>query len=482
MTRYIAFDLGAASGRAFVGELEGGILQAKEIHRFANSARNEDGRLRWDINSIVGEIRNVLGKAGGTFGAIGIDAWGVDFGLVDENGRLLENPVAYRDKRTGGAMESFFKKLPRDRLYGLTGIQMMNINTVFQLESMVVAGDPLLQRASRLLLIPDLLNSSLCNIQCTEFTNATTTQLYNPRRRNWDPDIIEALGIREELMPDIVNPGTVIGETEAGSQRRLPVVAVASHDTGSAVVAVPLKAEDAAYISSGTWSLMGIESKEPMINQDSCEHNVTNEGGVGGTFSVLKNIMGLWLLQGCFREWKVSYEETVALARRAPAFKFILDPDNSLFFDPDSMTGAITRFCKKTGQQEPESQGEFARAILEGLALAYRHTLEILQEVSGRKINLINVVGGGSLNGLLNQFTADCTGLEVRAGPVEATAIGNLLVQAMAMGEIEDVDELRGIVRNSFPQQRFLPSKNSAWDTAHESFCRLIEYQEGEWR
>jgi rhamnulokinase len=477
MTRYIAFDIGATSGRAFIGESDGRVLRTKEIHRFANSPKNENGRLRWDINSIIGEIRRVLSKINSTFDAIGIDTWGVDFGLVDDNGRLLENPVAYRDKRTEGAMQSFFKKMPRDQLYNLTGIQIMKINTIFQLESMVVTGDPLLQRASKLLMVPDLLNASLCNVQCTEFTNATTTQLYNPRIRNWDCKILEAVGISQELMPNIVNPGTVIGEAEIDSQHRIPLVAVASHDTGSAVAAVPIEAGYSAYISSGTWSLMGIESKEPVINQESYKHNVTNEGGLCGTFMILKNIMGLWLLQGCCREWKLSYEEMMASASKAPAFKCILDPDNSIFFDPDSMTGVIARFCRRTGQREPESQGEFARVILESLALAYRYTLEILQEISGRQIGVINIIGGGSLNSLLNQFTADCTGLEVRAGPVEATAIGNLLAQAIAMGEIEDLQELRKIVRDSFPQQIYLPSRNPAWDMSYDMFRKLNSFQ-----
>jgi rhamnulokinase len=482
MTRYIAFDIGAASGRAFTGEFDGRVLRTKEIHRFANSPKNEKDRLRWDINGIVSEIRKVLSQINGTFDAIGIDTWGVDFGLVDDNGRLLENPVAYRDRRTEGAMQSFFKKMPRNQLYNLTGIQMMKINTIFQLESMVVARDPLLQRASKLLMVPDLLNSSLCNIQCTEFTNATTTQLYNPRIRNWDCDILEAVGIRHELMPDIVNPGTVIGEAGVVPQYYIPLIAVASHDTGSAVAAVPIEGEHCAYISSGTWSLMGIESNKPIINRESYKHNVTNEGGVCGTYGVQKNIMGLWLLQCCCREWKLSYEEIVASAGKAPAFKCILDPDNSIFFDPDSMTEAINKFCEKSGQQGPASQGEFARAILESLALAYRHTLEILQEVSGRQIGVMNIVGGGSLNSLLNQFTADCTGLEVRAGPVEATAIGNLLVQAMAMGEIKDLQELRKIVRDSFPQQTYSPSRNPAWDMAYERFLKVIDHQEYEWR
>jgi len=402
--------------------------------------------------------------------------------LFDAQGVLIGAPFTYRDRRTHGAMEEFLSKIPREKLYQLTGIQFLPFNTVFQLYSMVRDKSPQLKIASSLLFIADIFNYFFTGIKKSEFTFATTSQLYNPRTSDWEDEIFECLTVSKSIMQEIVQPGTIVGELteDIGTQtglKGIPVVAVASHDTGSAVSAVPALGRKFAYISSGTWSLMGIESQIPIINEKSLKYNFTNEGGVCGTFRVLKNIMGLWLLQKCRRKWaetrEYSYSELTRMAENAIPLETIVDPDIPEFLNPADMPVEIERFCRATSQPVPRNVGQFVRTILESLALAYRYTLEQLREISKENIEQIHIVGGGSQNHLLCQFTADATGLPVYAGPVEVTAVGNILVQAMAFGRISSLEELRGVVRRSFSLDLYEPQHTSDWDEAYERFIKL---------
>lgn len=481
---YLAFDLGAESGRAVLGRLDDtGRLQISHLHRFPNRMINVIGNLHWDVLGLYGEMLEAMRICTTNHTSspmsIGVDTWGVDFALLDAEGNLIGAPFAYRDRRTHGAMEEFLSKISRERLYQLTGIQLLPNNTVFQLYSMVRDKSPQLEIASDLLFMPDLFNYFLTGIKKSEFTIATTSQLYNPRIGYWESEIFEQLAVPKGIMQEIVQPGTIIGElTENISAqtglKKIPVVAVASHDTGSAVAAIPTSGENFAYISSGTWSLMGIESQGPIIDK---KYNLANEGGVCGTFRVLKNINGLWLLQACRKKWantrEYSYIELTQMAESAIPFRAIIDPERSEFLNPADMPLAIKRFCRVTGQPVPQGIGQFVRVILESLALAYRHTLEQLTEISGKDIEKIHIVGGGAQNYLLCQFTADATGLPVYAGPIEATAIGNILVQAMAFGRILSLEELREVVRHSFSLNLYEPQHALDWDEAYGRFIKL---------
>ncbi|MDP8225864.1 MAG: rhamnulokinase [Candidatus Lernaella stagnicola] len=483
MADYLAFDFGAESGRAVAGSLAGRRLRIREAHRFPNHLLTTEGRLHWDLDALFGNLLEGLQRHTAESGAprsIGVDTWGVDFGLLDAAGKLLESPTAYRDDRTRGAMEYFFHKLPRRRIYERTGVQFLPFNTLFQLASLVRDGSPLLERARDLLFMPDLFHYRLTGERFSEFTFATTSQLYNPRDYEWDERLFQALAISREWMQDVVMPGTVIGNVreEWAAQTGcgpVPVVAVATHDTGSAIAAVPAQGEDWAYISSGTWSLMGVEAREPVIGDAAYEANLTNEGGVGGRFRVLKNITGLWLLQQCRRQWDPtrSYADLAAAAQTAAPFVSLVDPDDAAFLNPDDMPTAIVDFCVRTGQPAPVGEAAMTRCIFESLALKYRFVLEQLRAVTGHEVNRIHVIGGGCQNELLCQFTADATGLPVTAGPVEATAIGNLLVQAMAMGEVESLTELRRVVRESFEMREYAPREPAAWDEVWPRFRAL---------
>jgi rhamnulokinase len=481
---YLAFDLGAESGRALLGRLDGkGRLSVEEILRFPNGPVRLGGHLHWDVpglhRSILEGIRRAA-DAGPV--SIGVDTWGVDFGLLDRDGELLGNPFAYRDARTRGADEAFFERMTRRRLYELTGIQHLPFNTVFQLFAMVRGDAPLLSRAADLLFIPDLFHYFLTGRKATEFTFATTSQLFSPTARRWEEEILRAVGVDRALLQDVVEPGTVLGELDARVQKetgagRAVVTAVATHDTGSAVAAVPASGEDFAYISSGTWSLVGVESHKPVMGREAQEADVTNEGGVGNTFRVLKNVMGLWLLQECRRVWAggqdLSYEELGRMAENAPPFAALVDPGLGAFLTPPDMPGALTEALRKTGQPVPPTRGGMVRCILESLALAYRRVLEQVCRVTGKRPAVLHVIGGGSRNALLCRLTADATGLPVRAGPAEATAVGNLLVQAMALGRISSLGELREVVRNSFSMVTYEPGPGAPWDEAYEKFLRL---------
>jgi rhamnulokinase len=488
-TAFLAVDLGAESGRAVLGRFDGDRITLDEVHRFPNvPVRLPDG-LHWDVLRIMGEVKEGIARAaknGGRIESLGVDAWGVDFALLDREGCLISNPYHYRDPRTEGMDERAFDRMPREEIYGTTGIQFMPINTLFQLLAM--EGSPLLHAAQTLLLIPDLISYWLTGEKVCEFTAASTTQLLDARSGDWDCDLLEKMRFPGHIFGEIVPPGTRLGPLlsevaeETGAKEGLPVTAVASHDTASAVVAVPAEGENFAYISSGTWSLVGVELPKPAIAPEGMHANFTNEGGFGGTTRFLKNVMGLWLLQECRRTWaregrEYSYEELTRLAQEAPAAGSLLDPDHPGFLAPGDMPGRIRRFCRETHQSPPEEPGEIVRCVLESLALKYRWVLERAEEITGRRADVIHVVGGGVQNTLLCQLTADATRRPVRAGPVEATALGNLMVQAYARGYLGSLEEIRGAVRASSVEVEDYRPTGSAdeWDEAYERLRGIVD-------
>ncbi len=493
MPRYLVFDIGTSEGRAMVGTLEAGRLALQEIHRFPNQAVPVGNTLYWDIlylwSGVLTGLRAWQGVAEGRPDGIGLDTWGVDFALLDESGALLDNPVHNRDRRTDGMMARVFEKVPREELYARTGIQFMQINTLYQLYAMALAGAPALRHAATFLTIADLLNYWLTGRQVVEFTSATCTQFYDPRADDWARDLLERLGIPTGMLPEVVPPGTVLGPLPASLRERGgidgPVIAVATHDTGSAVAAVPAENNRFAYISSGTWSLMGAEVRAPVITPESLKYNFTNEGGVDGTFRLLKNILGMWLVQSCQETWASAGEmytpdELVEMAAAAPAFGPVIDPhpNSPDFRTPGDMPGRIRAFCQRTGQPVPETRGAVLRCILESLALKYRQTLEQLEEVLGQAVEVIHIVGGGSRNRLLCQMTADATNRPVIAGPGEATAMGNLMVQAMTTGHVESHEAGRALIRRSVQLRRYEPAASGDWDAAYarvQDVARLSE-------
>ena len=487
---FLAFDLGASNGRAMLGELRDGRLNVSELYRFPNGMISVLGHLHWNIYNLFEHIKEGLRlysrKMDRPPESIGIDTWGVDFGLLARDGSILGLPYGYRDRRTEGAMDSFFAKVPADRVYELTGIQFLPFNTLFQLEAMVRDNSPLLDSATDLLFIPDLLNYLLTGIKKTEFTFATTSQLYNPMKKDWEEELLSALGLSGTIMQEIIEPGNILGETTpeiamGTGLPQVPVVAVATHDTGSAVAAVPAEGTDWAYISSGTWSLMGIETGAPIITKESLELNFTNEGGVAGTFRFLKNIAGLWLLEECRRMWakerECRYEELMHLAESAEPFAALIDPDRDEFLNPPDMPEAIRSVCKKTDQREPGSPAEFVRCILESLALKYRFVLHQLKRVSDNPINRIHVIGGGVRNTVLCQFTANATQLPVVAGPAEATAVGNIMVQALSRGYVPSPAEMREVIRRSFDCAAYEPQQTKEWNVAYDRFRDIIDVE-----
>jgi rhamnulokinase len=490
---FLALDLGAESGRAMLGQFDGQRLQLAEAHRFANEpvCLPSDGtgyRLHWDVLRLWSEIKCGIALAAqeceGKLAGVGLDTWGVDFGLLDCSGALLGNPYHYRDSRTDGMVEEAFHRAGREEIFQRTGIQFMQLNSLYQLLSMVVGESPLLEIAETFLTMPDLFNYWLTGRKVCEFSIATTTQCYDPRAGDWARPMLEKLGIPTRIFSEIVPPGTVLGDMlpqvaeDVGT--RIPVIAPACHDTGSAVAAVPAKGTDFAYISSGTWSLVGTELAEPVINADSLAYNFTNEGGVGGTFRFLKNIMGLWLVQESRRTWagqgeSLSYDELTQMAAEAEPLCAIVDPDDGDFLKPGDMPARLRAFCERTGQPVPESKGSIVRCALESLALKYRWTLERLEEMLGRRLEPIHIIGGGTQNRLLNQLAADATGRRVVTGPIEATAIGNVLVQMMALGHIASLAEGRQIVCGSFDVETYEPQGGDEWEEAYGRFLELTE-------
>ena len=480
----LAIDLGAESGRAILGTLDSERLALSEIHRFANTpVRLPDG-LHWDVlrlwNEIQAGIALAIRKHGGKLESVGIDTWGVDFGLLDRRGALLANPYHYRDNRTDGMLDEAFRRMARERIFELTGIQFMQLNTLFQLLALVVSRSPLLDVAETFLTMPDLFNYWLTGQVACEFSNATTTQCYDPRRRAWAEPLLQAMEIPRRIFPRVIAPGTVLGPlsptvAEETGAKQVVVIAPACHDTGSAVAAVPAEGKDFAWISSGTWSIMGVESREPIINASSLVFNFTNEGGVNDTFRFSKNIAGLWLVQECRRTWAVegaelSYAELTQMAAQADPLVAVIDPDHNDFLKPGDMPARIRAFCQRTNQPVPASKAAVVRCALESVALKYSWVLEHLEEMIGRRLEPIHIVGGGTQNRLLSQFTADATGRVVVTGPIEATAIGNLLMQAIALGHIGSLQQGRTIVRNSFAPEIFKPRSRARWD---EAYARL---------
>jgi rhamnulokinase len=495
--RFLAFDLGAESGRAVVGLLEGDRLRLEEVHRFPNGpVRLPDG-LHWDVLRLWTEIKRGLAlavqKHGADLAGVGLDTWGVDFGLLDRDGALVSNPYHYRDSRTDGMLDEAFRRVPRQEIFEQTGIQFMQLNSLYQLLAMVVGRSPALDIAETFLTMPDLFNYWLTGRKVCEFSIATTTQCYDPHRGGWAIPLLEKMGIPTHIFPEIVPPGTVLGkllpavaeEACPEPSRRvgvsgLQVIAPACHDTGCAVAAVPAEGADFAYISSGTWSLMGAELPEPVINEQSLAFDFTNEGGVGGTFRFLKNIAGLWLVQECRRTWahqgeEFSYDELAQMAAQATPLQSVVDPDYPDFLKPGDMPARIRGFCEMTDQPVPQSKGAAVRCALESLALKYRWVLERLEEILGRRLEPIHIVGGGTQNWLLNQFAADATGRRVVTGPIEATAAGNVITQAMALGHIGSLEEGRQVVRNSFDVVAYEPAGEPEWDEAYGRFLATMK-------
>jgi rhamnulokinase len=487
--RFLAFDLGAESGRAVVGLLEGDRLRLEEVHRFPNGpVRLPDG-LHWDVLRLWTEIKRgltlVVQEHGADLAGVGLDTWGVDFGLLDRDGALISNPYHYRDSRTDGMLDEAFRRVPRAEIFEQTGIQFMQLNSLYQLLAMVVGRSPALGIAETFLTMPDLFNYWLTGRKVCEFSIATTTQCYDPRQGGWAIPLLERLGIPTRIFPEIVPPGTVLGQllpavAEEVGVSGLPVIAPACHDTGCAVAAVPAEGADFAYISSGTWSLMGAELPEPVINEQSLTFDFTNEGGVGGTFRFLKNIAGLWLVQECRRTWarqgeELSYEDLTQMAAQATPLQSVVDPDYADFLKPGDMPARIRAFCEMTDQPVPQSKGAVVRCALESLALKYRWVLKRLEEILGRHLEPIHIVGGGTQNLLLNQFAADATGRRVITGPIEATAAGNVITQAIALGHIGSLEEGRQIVRNSFDVATYEPAGGAEWEEAYGRFLAVME-------
>ncbi len=489
---FLAFDLGAESGRAIVGQFDGERLQLSEPHRFPNPPVHLPDGIHWDILRLWAEMKQGLTLAVQKFGShltsLGIDTWAVDFGLLDRTGALIGNPYHYRDNRTEGMLDAAFKQVPRAEIFEQTGIQFLPLNSLYQLLAMVKSQSPALEIAETFLTIPDLLNYWFTGRKVCEFTNATTTQCYNPRRRDWAKDMLEKLEIPTHIFPEVVPPGTNLGHLlpyvakEVGLEADTGplVIAPACHDTGSAVAAVPAQESGFAWISSGTWSVVGVEWPAPVINEQSLAYNFTNEGGVGDTFRFSRNVMGLWLVQECRRTWarqgeEFSYAELTHLAAEAEPFGAVIDPDDAGFFVPGDMPARLQTYCRETGQSVPESKGEIVRCALEGIALKYRWVLERIEEVTGRRLEPLHIVGGGTQNQLLSQFTANATGRPVITGPIEATATGNLMMQMMALGHIASVAEGRQLVQRSFDWLTFDPVNQVEWDEAYSRLLRLME-------
>ncbi len=511
--KILAFDLGAESGRGVLGLFDGRKLRLEVIHRFPNGPVRTLDTMHWDVLRLYSEILATLRRCAaehGEIASLGIDTWGVDFGLLGRGGVLLGNPRHYRDPHTEGSMESAFAKVSREEIFRQTGLQFMRFNSLFQLLALQRDRSPLLDVAENLLFMPDLFHYFLTGIKTNEFTNTTTSQLYDPTAKRWAFGLVKAFDLPSRILGTIVNPGTVLGPlrpsvaSETGI-KPIQVIAPATHDTGSAIAAVPASGSlrfapaeshdskhaagakrqatvnlpDWAYISSGTWSLMGAELPAPLINDKAREYNFTNEGGVGGTIRFLKNIMGLWLVQECRRVWErenknFSYEDLTRMAEGAPPFVSLVNPDDPGFILPDHMPQALGEFCRESCQPVPVEPGPVIRCALESLALRYRWVLERLEELLGRRLETIHVVGGGCQNELLCQFTTDACNRQVLAGPVEATAIGNLLVQAVGLGILSSLSEAREVVGNSFEVRSYTPKNSDDWEGPYQRFLKLL--------
>jgi rhamnulokinase len=482
---YLAFDLGAESGRAILAELQAGVLSTQEIRRFQNVPVTDRGTLRWDVDRLWWEISKTLALLAETpLAGVGVDTWGVDYALLGPKGELLENPYHYRDRRTVGRMEEVLRNVPKEDIYRATGIQFMAINTLYQVYAAMQQTPELLKMARRLITIPDLFHYWLTGNAVSEFTVATTTQLVNTETRTWAHELIDRIGLPPHLWGEIVEPGTILGKLQPSAGRNLaladtPVVAPAAHDTGSAVAAITAR-EGTAFLSSGTWSLLGMEVDNPLVSLEAMRLNFTNEGGVNGTTRLLKNVMGLWILQSCQQAWtsegqSSDHSEWTRMAAREESFASLVDPDHESFLRPDDMRKAIARFCRRTHQPVPRSPGGYVRAILESLAFKYRLVLANLEKLTGKRVERIRVIGGGSRNRLLNQLTADATGKTVLAGPAEAAALGNVAMQMLATGAVSSLEEVRSIIDRSYPTEVFEPLDTEKWDRQAERFEHYCE-------
>jgi rhamnulokinase len=495
---YLGVDLGAESGRVMAGCWDGRRMRLEELHRFPNGPVAVADTLRWDILRLWSEIQNGMTLAARRFGkavvSVGVDTWGVDFVMLSKSGELLGQPFNYRDARTRGMIDEAAKRVPRSQIFAATGVQFMELNTLYQLLALKKNSPEILAAAETFLNTPDYLNWCLSGARVSEFSIASTTQCFNPAKRDWAFDLLAKFDLPAKIFPKIVSPGTRIGSLRDSVAERaglgaVSVIAPAEHDTGSAVAAVPTThtgRTNWAYLSSGTWSVLGVEVKEANLSPRTLELDMTNEGGVDSTFRLLKNIMGLWLVQGCKRTFEargrsVDYGELVRLASEAPALRSIVDPNDARFLNPPDMPSAIQVYCKDTGQPAPESEGALVRSALESLALKYQATLSSIEELTGQKVEVIHIVGGGSQNTLLNQMTANACNRPVLAGPIEATVLGNVLVQARAAGEIKDLAELRGIVRSSSDLREFTPEakESGMWEDARGRFAAFAAGQAG---
>lgn len=474
--RYIATDFGAGSGRIIVGNISNNKLELEEIHRFDNRQIKLGKSLHWDFLCLLQELKTGIGIAAKKYpdiGGIGVDTWGVDFGLLDEKDNLLGNPYCYRDNRTAGMMEKAYTRLPKEEIYNICGIQFMELNTAFQLMSMRLEGHPQLQIARSLLFMPDLFNYFLTGEKRNEYTIASSSSLLDASKKTWSAKVIKALDIPPHLFCSIVHPGELIGKlTEEVCDELncypIDVFAVGSHDTASAAAVTYSHNGHTAFLSSGTWSLMGMHLEKPVLTEEAMLADITNEGGIDNKITFLKNITGLWMLQNVVKEWKeengqTAYDTLLGEASLAKPFTALVDPDDKSFSNPASMSKAIVAYCQATGQPVPETKGGFTRVILESLALKYREAVQQIEQCTNVKVEQVHIVGGGSMNALLNQLTSDATGLPVIAGPVEATAIGNIIVQAMAKGEIKNMDDAAAIISHSFSVEKYTPSNPHEW-------------------
>jgi rhamnulokinase len=490
--KFVAVDLGASSGRLMVGAWDGRRFALEELHRFANGGVSVRGSVEWDVLRLWQEIQTGLMRFKARYGdapaGIAVDAWGVDFGLLDKHGRMLGNPACYRDPRTNGIPEKVFARVSEAEIFAATGVQTMQINTLFQLAAMAMTDDPRLECAETLLMIPDLLSYFLCGGKQVEYTEASTTQMYRlgvqGRPGGWDREMLRRVGVPERILPRVVAPGTVLGEAGGdvlemcGFAQAFPVIAVASHDTASAVASIPGLDAESAFISSGTWSLMGVELGAPVTSERARELGFTNEGGCGGSTLLMRNLTGLWILQGCVRQWEkegrsCGWDELAAEAQAAEAFRSLIVPNAAAFQAPGNMLEAIRGYCRAGGQAAPETMGEFARCCFESLSLAYWSTLEGLRALTGADIRTIRVVGGGCLNRFLCQMTADACGCMVVSGPAEASALGNVMLQAVAVGELTDVAAGRASIGESLELVEYAPGRNDGWAEAHRRYERL---------
>ena len=489
---YLAVDCGAESGRVMAGLWDGAKMRLEEIHRFPTGVSRVGDTMRWDITRIWGEIENGLALAAKRFGeaivSVGVDTWGVDYVLIDKAGELIEQPWNYRDSRTRGMLEKVKARVSPEEIFAASGVQFMEINTLYQLFASHERDPALLASADKFLMIPDWLHFKMCGAKVGEFTNATTTQFFHPVKKRWSVELLQKLGLPTAMLPEVVQPGTRLGALLPGLRERtglhagVEVIAPATHDTGSAVAGVPGAAVEGrgrlAYISSGTWSLLGVELHEPDLSERAFELNLTNEGGVDGTYRLLRNIMGLWLVQECRRSFvkggsASDYAALVSAAEGAPPFRSLINPDDSRFLNPPDMPAEIADFCRETDQPVPASEGEFVRCALESLALRYATVLHWLKEMTGSLIGAVNIVGGGSRNRLLNQFTANACKRNVLAGPVEATVLGNVLVQARAGGELDSLADIRRVARESSAVEEIQPERDDTWSEARQRYSSM---------